>query len=74
MEQSHSEKPAMQRQGVTILIGLAILTVVEYFVATGGLQASIFLIVLIALAKVAMIGSVFMHAGKLFQGDEGGHS
>ena len=73
MENSHSNKSAEQRQGVTILIGLAILTIVEYFIATSTLSSSLILIVLIAIAKVGMIASIFMHVGKLFAGEEGGH-
>ena len=72
MQQSNS-RSGQQRTGVYILVGLALLTGVEYIVAIGGLAASFFLLALIALAKTAMIVSYFMHAGKLFQGEEGEH-
>ncbi len=56
------------RLGMMVALGLAMLTIVEYGVATGNLAASFFLIAMIALAKIALIITNFMHIGKLFQG------
>ncbi len=69
MEQTHSNQSALRRLGIMVAIGLAILTIVEFGVATGNLAASFFLIAMIALAKIALIATNFMHIGKLFQGE-----
>ncbi len=57
------------RLGMMVALGLAFLTIIEYGVATGNLAASFFLIAMIALAKIALIITNFMHVGKLFQGE-----
>lgn len=73
MQQTHSDQAALMRQGVMVAVGLAVLTIVEFLVATGHLAASFFLLAMIALAKIAPIAINFMHIGKLFAGEEGEH-
>ena len=73
MQETHADKLALMRQGVMVFLELAVLTGVEFAVATGHLAASLFFLALIALAKVALIGTYFMHAGKLFHAEEGEH-
>ncbi|MBI4675908.1 MAG: cytochrome C oxidase subunit IV family protein [Chloroflexi bacterium] len=68
------EKAALLRVGVLVLVVLAVLTAVEYWVAVGGLGgATLTLLALLALAKAALIVDYFMHVGKLFQPESGGH-
>ena len=61
-------KTTLMRQGVMVFIGLAALTAIEYWIATS--TGSVPLLILIALAKIAVIANYFMHAGKLFKGEE----
>lgn len=68
-----SDKAALLRLGVLVLVALAALTGVEFWVAVGGLAAPLPLLGLIALTKTALIAVYFMHLGKLFQSEEGGH-
>ncbi len=70
------EKTALLRLSVMVILGLAVLTGVEFWVAVGGTagNATLALLVLVALAKAALIADSFMHFGKLFHPDEGGHS
>ncbi|HZW02757.1 MAG TPA: cytochrome C oxidase subunit IV family protein [Anaerolineaceae bacterium] len=73
MEKSNEKphgSPALRR-GVIVLIVLAVLTGIEYFLAVAELP--VFLLVLIALAKAAAVLWYFMHVGKLFSADEEGH-
>ena len=72
MESTHSNQSALLRLGVMVALGLAVLTIVEYGVATGNLAASFFLIAMIALAKIVLIAINFMHIGKVFQGEGAG--
>ena len=58
-------------RGVVVFIILAILTVIEYFLAGLGLSAIVFL-VLIALAKAGLVLWYFMHLPRVFR-SEGGH-
>ena len=71
MQEARTDKSALMRQGMMVFLALAVLTGVEFAVATGHLAASLFFLALIALAKVALIGTYFMHAGKLFRAEEG---
>ncbi|MBI5030919.1 MAG: hypothetical protein HZB51_10360 [Chloroflexi bacterium] len=69
MESTHSNKSALMRLGIMVALGLALLTIVEYGVATGNLAASFLLIAMIALAKIVLILINFMHIGNIFQGE-----
>ena len=71
MQEARTDKSALMRHGVMVFLALAVLTGVEFAVATGHLAASLFLLGLIALAKVTLIGTYFMHAGILFRAEEG---
>jgi len=68
------EKAAFLRLGVIVLVALAVLTGVEFWVAVGGLGGvTLTLLALVALAKAVLIVDYFMHVGKLFQPESGGH-
>lgn len=60
-----TSKSADYRRIIIIFIVLAVLTIVEYFVSTE-LGSTIFLI-LIALAKAALIIQFFMHVYRLWR-------
>ncbi len=55
--------------GWVVFIGLAILTVVEYFLAIA-IDKNIPILVVFALAKAGLIIHYFMHLGRLWFGDE----
>ncbi len=57
-------------RGVVVFAILAALTAVEFFLAR--LQAAIFILVLIALAKAGLVVWYFMHIARVFR-SEGGH-
>lgn len=67
---TQGSSPALRR-GVTVLIALAVLTVIEYFLAIAELP-TLFLIV-IALMKAAAVLWYFMHVGKVLGIEEEGH-
>lgn len=73
MQASHSDKAALLQRGMMVFVGLAALTGVEFWVAVGGFAAPLPLLAVVALGKTALIAVYFMHLGKLFQGEEGGH-
>jgi|GEM_PF-1708420 heme/copper-type cytochrome/quinol oxidase subunit 4 len=62
---------ALLRQGVMVFVGLAILTALEFWVAASHSATALWFLALIALAKVVVIGTYFMHAGQVFRGEEG---
>jgi cytochrome c oxidase subunit 4 len=66
----HSRNAADLRQGVIIMVILAVLTVVEYLLATAtGLWL---LLVVIALVKAAIVIQYYMHLPRVL-GQGGGH-
>ncbi len=68
------EKAALLRRGVMVIIGLAVLTAVEYWVAIANLGSALLpLLIMVALAKAVLIVESFMHLSKVFQPGEGGH-
>lgn len=67
-------KSASLKQGIWVLIGLAVLSGVEYLVAITQLQGGMPVLVFIALAKTALILIAFMHVDKVFQDKEEDHS
>lgn len=58
-------------RGVTVFVGLKVLTVVEYVIAVAGVPLRFTLLTVIALAKAVLIAQYFMHVGQLRR--EGGH-
>jgi caa(3)-type oxidase subunit IV len=67
------EQAAQLSLGARVLIGLAVLTGAEFWVAVSGVGgASFVLLALIALAKAALILEYFMHVGKLSPSESGG--
>ena len=58
--------------GLRVIVALAVLTAVEYAIAIGldSIQLVLTLLVLIALAKTWLIVSYFMHASRLWKGEE----
>jgi cytochrome c oxidase subunit 4 len=59
------------RRGVIVFIVLAVLTAIEYLVATQHLPAVILWV--IALMKGGTVLWYFMHVFRVFRSDEGGH-
>lgn len=57
--------------GVTVFVGLAVLTVVEYIIAVAEVPLRFALLTVFALGKAALIVQYFMHLGQLRR--EGGH-
>ena len=70
-EQAQAARRAAYRQGLYVLIGLAVLTALEFAVASilGG--STVFLFVL-ALAKAGLILQYFMHLDSVWS-EEGAH-
>jgi cytochrome c oxidase subunit IV len=58
-------------RGVTVFVGLGVLTVVEYVIAIAGVPLRFALLTVIALGKAALIVQYFMHLAQLRR--EGGH-
>lgn len=73
MQESQHGSRALLRRGVKIFVGLAVLTVVEFWVAVGGLAASLPLLAIVALGKTALIVEYYMHLRSAFKTEEGGH-
>lgn len=74
MQESRQAQTGLLRRGVIVFTGLAVLTGLEFWVAVGGLTASLPLLAVIALGKTALIGEYYMHLSGIFQMDEGDHS
>jgi hypothetical protein len=72
MSASHLDKESSYQQGIYVVVGLAAMTIVEYYAANIG-DAAIMLLAVIALGKTALIAEFFMHFGALFQSENGGH-
>jgi len=66
----NDKKAAAYRKGVITLGILAVLTLVEYFVAVG-LESATVPLIIIAIVKVAIIVQSFMHISNLWS--EEGH-
>ena len=67
------DKSAELKRGILVFVGLAVLTVIEYFlgVAEGGTALVVFLWI-IALIKAGLVLYFFMNLPRVFRGD-GGH-
>jgi cytochrome c oxidase subunit 4 len=63
------KKAAAYRKGVIVFIGLAILTVGEYFVSAATDGSATFLFI-IALVKAGVIANFFMHIYRLWRTEE----
>jgi cytochrome c oxidase subunit 4 len=59
------------KRGVVIFAVLAVLTLIEYFIAT--LEGPAVFLWIIALAKAGLVLWFFMHLPRVFSQDEGGH-
>jgi caa(3)-type oxidase subunit IV len=57
-------------RGIVVFAILAVLTVVEFFLAR--LEVATFILVVIALAKAGLVVWYFMHLARVFR-SEGGH-
>jgi|TARA_Y100000294_G_scaffold74072_1_gene69831 hypothetical protein len=64
MQASHEENNLLSRGG-KVLIGLVVLTGVEFWVAVGGLSGTLVLLGILALAKAVIIAEYYMHAGHI---------
>lgn len=61
-----------QRRGLTVFVALAVLTVIEYFIAVSldSTQALVALLAVAAVAKCWAITQYFMHVYRLWRGEE----
>ncbi len=67
----HQTKGAAFRQGIGIALILAVLTVVEYYVAV--ILPSATLLFLLALVKSALVVYFFMHISRVWSSNQGRH-
>jgi cytochrome c oxidase subunit 3 len=67
----HADKKGTLNQGVIIFAFLAVLTVLEFFIAIT--VGSVLLLVVIALVKAGLVGYYYMHIYRLNHEDEGTH-
>jgi cytochrome c oxidase subunit IV len=64
---------AVYRQGLLVLAGLAVLTALEFWIATRGGGSTVFLFILI-LIKAGLIVQYYMHLDSVWGAEaEGGH-
>ena len=70
-EQALAARKAGYRQGVMVLIGLAVLTALEFVIAVI-LQGSVSLLFIVVLAKAGLILQYYMHVNSVWS-DEGAH-
>jgi hypothetical protein len=68
-EKALAARKAAYRQGVFVLIGLAVLTALEFVVATA-LSGSVVLLFVLVLAKAGLILQFYMHVGHLWSEEE----
>ena len=72
MQTSEPNKSELLKRGVLVFVGLAVLTGVEFY-ASRVPGSALVLLAVIGVGKAALILEYFMHLGKVFQGEEGGH-
>ena len=65
----NDKKAAAYRQGVWVFIGLAVLTILEFFVSAWT-DGSAPLLFIIAITKAALIANFFMHIYRLWRTEE----
>lgn len=63
------EKKAAMRRGNVVLVALALLTIVEFYIALT--IPSTVLLLIAALLKATVVVWVFMHVYRLWRGEEG---
>jgi cytochrome c oxidase subunit 4 len=63
------KKTAAYRQGVMVFVGLAVLTIAEFFVSAAT-DGSAVLLLIIALVKAGIIVNFFMHIYRLWRAEE----
>ena len=63
------KKAAAYRQGIMVFVGLAILTIAEFFVSAATDGSATFLLI-IALLKAGIIANFFMHIYRLWRTEE----
>ncbi|MDO9445370.1 MAG: cytochrome C oxidase subunit IV family protein [Dehalococcoidia bacterium] len=69
---NHGREAVQQRRGLMVFIALAVLTVIEYFVAVS-LTSTPLLVTLLAVAAGAKCWAItvyFMHVTRLWRGEE----
>jgi cytochrome c oxidase subunit 4 len=71
MEKQPASNTAALRRGVIIFAVLAVLTVIEYFLAIG--EAPAVLLWIAALVKAGLVLWFFMHLPRVFAPEEEGH-
>lgn len=68
-EEALAARRADYRQGVMVLIGLAVLTVLEFVIAVI-LEGSVSLLFIVVLAKAGVILQYYMHANRVWSDEE----
>jgi cytochrome c oxidase subunit 4 len=68
-EEVLADRKAAYRQGLLVLVGLAVLTALEFWIATAGGGSTVFLFIL-ALAKAGVIVQYFMHLDRVWSEEE----
>ena len=68
-EQALAARKTAYRQGVMVLIGLAVLTVLEFVIAVI-LQGSVSLLFIVVLAKAGLILQYYMHVNRVWSEEE----
>ncbi len=72
-EQAQAGEARAQARGVRVMLALAVMTVVEYGVAIGLRSSPVVLLALLApmaLLEAWVIATYFMHAARVWQGEE----
>lgn len=64
-----SKRAAAYRQGIYVFLGLAVLTIAEFFVSAAT-DGSAVLLLIIALVKAGVIANFFMHIYRLWRAEE----
>jgi cytochrome c oxidase subunit 4 len=65
-----TKKNALQRRGLIVIVGLALLTAVEYVIAIAAPGGVALLLGVIALIKAGLILYYFMHVAQIWRTDE----
>jgi heme/copper-type cytochrome/quinol oxidase subunit 4 len=64
-----ADRKAAYRQGLLVLAGLAVLTALEFWIATAAGGSTVFLFIL-ALAKAGVIVQYYMHLDRVWSEEE----
>ena len=68
-EEALAARKADYRQGVMVLVGLAVLTALEYVIAVI-LEGSVSLLFIVVLAKAGLILQYYMHVNRVWSDEE----